>query len=91
MQEFQPIIDELMIKHGAGMYTSPEWRLALAIGATVMTVNAANNNPEMARAMQTMNSECQGPLNSNSTLVVWGLCAAALCDERRSTSSPTVP
>ena len=61
MQEFQPIIDELMIKHGAGMYTSPEWRLALAIGATVMTVNAANNNPEMARAMQTMNSKINVP------------------------------
>jgi len=61
MQEFQPIIDEIMIKHGAGTYTSPEWRLALAIGATVMTVNAANNNPEMARAMKTMNAKVNVP------------------------------
>ena len=50
-----------MIKHGAGTYTSPEWRLALAIGATVMTVNAANNNPEMARAMKTMNAKVNVP------------------------------
>ena len=64
MQEFQPIIDELMIKHGAGMYTSPEWRLALAIGATVVTVNAANNNPEVARAMKTMNAKVNVPQGS---------------------------
>jgi hypothetical protein len=55
MSEFQPLIDELTIKHSAGAYTSPEWRLALAIGATVLTVNAANSNPEVARAVKSMN------------------------------------
>lgn len=61
IDQFQPIIDELMIKHNAGVYTSPEWRLALAIGATVMTVNAANQNPEMARAVKSMNMAVNKP------------------------------
>jgi len=64
MSDFQPIIDELMIKHGAGMYTSPEWRLALTLGATVMTVNAANQNPEMARAVHSMNKPVSEPPGS---------------------------
>ena len=64
MSDFQPIIDELMIKHGAGMYTSPEWRLALTLGATVMTVNAANQNPEMARSMKQMNQPVSAPPGS---------------------------
>ena len=55
MDQFQPLLDELMIKYNAGTYTSPEWRLALALGATIMTVNAANNNPDMARAVKSMN------------------------------------
>lgn len=61
MDQFQPILDELMIKHNAGVYTSPEWRLALAVGATVMTVNAANQNPEMARAVKSMNQAVNKP------------------------------
>ena len=61
MAQFQPILDELMIKHDAGVYTSPEWRLALAIGATVMTVNAANSNPETARAVHSMNQAVNKP------------------------------
>lgn len=61
MDQFQPILDELMIKHNAGVYTSPEWRLALALGATVMTVNAANQNPEMARAVKSMNQAVNKP------------------------------
>jgi hypothetical protein len=64
MDQFQPIIDELMIKHSVGMYTSPEWRLALAVGATVMTVNAANANPEMARAVKSMNQAVNPPPGS---------------------------
>lgn len=61
MDQFQPILDELMIKHNAGVYTSPEWRLALAMGATVMTVNAANGNPDMARAVKKMNMAVNKP------------------------------
>lgn len=65
MDQFQPILDELMIKHNAGVYTSPEWRLALAVGATVMTVNAANQNPEMARAVKSMNQAVNAPKGAN--------------------------
>ena len=65
MSEFQPILDELMIKYNAGVYASPEWRLALAIGATVITVNAANQNPEMARAVKSMNMAVNKPAGSD--------------------------
>jgi hypothetical protein len=61
MDQFQPLLDELMIKHNAGVYTSPEWRLVLALGATIMTVNAANQNPEMARAVKSMNQAVNVP------------------------------
>lgn len=61
MAEFQPIVDELMIKYGAGMYTSPEWRLILSIGATVATVHAANSNPDVARAVKSMNMAVNRP------------------------------
>jgi hypothetical protein len=53
-----------MIKHNAGSYTSPEWRLALAIGATVITVHAANSNPDMARAVKSMNQAVNVPKGS---------------------------
>lgn len=43
MAEFQPILDELMIKYGASMYVTPEWRLAMAFGACVYTVHNANS------------------------------------------------
>jgi hypothetical protein len=66
MAQFQPILDELMIKHDAGVYTSPEWRLALAIGAAVMTVNAANSNPETAHAVKSMNQAVNKPRGADS-------------------------
>jgi hypothetical protein len=59
--EFQPILDELMIKYHAGTYTSPEWRLVLMVGATVLTVNASNNDPELARAVQSMHEAVSAP------------------------------
>ena len=61
MMEFQPILDEIMIKHGAGLYTGPEWRLALTIGATVMTVHAANKDPAMAKALRSMKQQVDLP------------------------------
>ena len=58
MEEFQPIVDELMIKHGAGMYISPETRLVLAMGAMVMTVHAANSgDARVAVALEKMNQK----------------------------------
>ena len=56
MSEFEPIVDELMIKYGAGMYMSVEMRLAVAIGATVLTVHGANSgDPRIAAALEKMN------------------------------------
>lgn len=66
MHEFQPIIDELMIKYNTGMYTPPEWRLALAIGATVVTVHAANQNPEIAKAVRAMGKTVNKPPNADA-------------------------
>ena len=66
MDQFQSILDELMIKHNAGVYSSPEWRLALALGATVMTVNAANQNPEMARAVKSMHQAVSRPAGADA-------------------------
>jgi sugar/nucleoside kinase (ribokinase family) len=45
-----------MIKYGAGMYMSVEMRLAIAIGATVLTVHGANSgDPRIAAALEKMN------------------------------------
>jgi hypothetical protein len=61
MHEFQPIIDELMIKYNTGLYAPPELRLAMAIGATVLTVHAANQNPEVAKAVRAMHKSVSKP------------------------------
>ena len=42
MDKFEPLLDELMIKHGHNMVMSVEWRLAMVIGTVVLTVHAAN-------------------------------------------------
>ena len=62
MSEFQPIVDELMIKYGGSMYMSPEMRLTLALGALVMTVHGANSgDPRIASALEKMNAEVKVP------------------------------
>jgi hypothetical protein len=62
MAEFQPIVDELMIKYGAGMYMSPEMRLVLSIGALVMTVHGANSgDARIAHALEKMNQPVKVP------------------------------
>jgi hypothetical protein len=66
MHEFQPIIDELLIKYNTGLYTPPEIRLVLAIGATVVTVNAANQNPEVAKAVRAMHKTVSKPPGSDA-------------------------
>lgn len=43
IDKFEPLLDELMIKYGAKMVVSVEWRLTLMITTTIMTVHAANN------------------------------------------------
>lgn len=42
IKQFEPLLDEFMIKHGMEMAASVELRLLLMIGTTVMTVHAAN-------------------------------------------------
>ena len=65
MSEFQPIIDELMIKYGSGMYVGPELRLAIAVGATVATVHAANSgNVRVADALERMHQPVRVPEDS---------------------------
>jgi hypothetical protein len=66
MHEFQPIIDELLIKYNTGLYAPPELRLALAIGATVLTVHAANQNPEVAKAVRAMHKTVNQPPGSDA-------------------------
>lgn len=43
IDKFEPLLDELLIKHGHKLVVSVEMRLCLMIGTTVMTVHAANN------------------------------------------------
>ena len=65
MSEFQPIVDELMIKYNVGTYISPETRLILSLGALVMTVHAANNgDPRVAVALEKMNASVKIPAGS---------------------------
>lgn len=62
MDQFQPILDELMIKYGTGMYVGPEVRLCLSIGALMVTVHAANSgDPKIAHALQQMNATVNVP------------------------------
>ena len=56
MAEFEPIMDELMIKYGAGLYMSPEARLLMLVGSTVATVHVANSgDPRVAEVLKKMN------------------------------------
>ena len=62
MSEFQPIVDELMIKYGTGMYMGPEMRLALAMGALVVTVHGANSgDARVASALEKMGAGVKVP------------------------------
>ena len=62
MAEFQPIVDELMIKYSTGLYMGPEMRLVLAMGALVMTVHGANSGDvRIASALEKMNTGVKVP------------------------------
>ena len=66
MTEFEPIVDELMIKYGAGMYMSPELRLCMLIGSTCVTVHMANSgDPRIAEALKKMNKVVNDPSSSS--------------------------
>ena len=55
--EFQPILDELVIKYGASMYVGPEMRLLGLMGTMIYTVHAANSGDvRTAAALQKMSA-----------------------------------
>ena len=57
MVDFLPLVDELMIKYGAGMYMPPEYRLLLSVGAMVVTVHSADSgDPRVGEALQKMSA-----------------------------------
>lgn len=63
--EFQEVIDELMIKYGAGFYMQPEYRLVIAVGALVMTVHSANSgDSRVGETLKKMNSVAKPPPGS---------------------------
>jgi hypothetical protein len=67
INDFSPLIDELMIKHGAGFYMCPEYRLIFSVTALVMTVNAANNgDSRLGDALQKVNNVVNRPPGSDS-------------------------
>jgi hypothetical protein len=67
ISEFQDIIDELVIKYGAGFYMQPEYRMILAVGALVMTVHSANSgDARVGETLKKMNSVARPPSGSNS-------------------------
>jgi len=65
INEFTPMIDELMIKYSAGLYVSPEARLALAVASLVMTVHSANSgDPRLAEALKRVSEPVKKPVGS---------------------------
>ena len=63
--EFQPILDELTIKYLGNMYLGPEGRLAMAVGAMVMTVPSANSgDPRVKEALDKMQAAAVAPKGS---------------------------
>ena len=56
VHEFQDVIDELMIKYGAGFYMAPETRLVVSVGALIFTVHCANSgDSRVGDALKKMN------------------------------------
>lgn len=55
ISQFEPILDELIIKYGMDMTMSAEMRLLVLIGTTVFTVHAANtNNQAVKKSLEKM-------------------------------------
>jgi len=66
VNEFSPILDELTIKYGAGLYVQPEIRLVVAVGALIMTVHTANNgDSRLGDAMKRMSKPVKAPPGSD--------------------------
>lgn len=62
IEQFTPIIDELMIKYGASFYMAPEYRLVLAAGMLVYTVHSANSgDARVGEMLGKMHAKAQVP------------------------------
>lgn len=48
--QFEPLVDELMLKYGSNRPMGPELRLVFAIGTLMYTVHAANTGDERVKA-----------------------------------------
>ena len=65
--QFLPILDELSIKYGAGMFVPPEMRLAIAVGTLVVTVHSANQgDPRLAQSLAKMGQPVSAPASASS-------------------------
>jgi hypothetical protein len=49
--ELAPLVDELLIKHGAALSLSVEFRLVMAVGSLVAVVHLANTSPAVLEAV----------------------------------------
>ena len=66
LPQFTPIIDELMIKYGAGLYMPPEVRLVCMTAGLMLTVHQANSgNPAVLEAMRKVHQGVKPPANSS--------------------------
>ena len=60
--EFDPILDEMIIKYGSQMYLGPEVRLCVALGGLLFTVHAANSgHAATASVLQRMQKTMKVP------------------------------
>lgn len=66
IDQFTPLLDELIIKHGWAMAMSAEMRLVVLIGTTVMTVHAANSGNEGVAVALAKVGEFQAKVNGAS-------------------------
>ena len=65
IEQFSPLIDELMIKHSANIYVSPEARLVMAVASLVLTVHSANSgDPRLAEAIKRVSQPVSKPAGS---------------------------
>lgn len=67
IEQFTPLIDELLIKHSANIYVSPEARLVLSVASLVMTVHSANSgDPRLAEAIKRVSQPATKPAGSEN-------------------------
>jgi hypothetical protein len=66
IDQFTPLLDELVIKYGLAIAMSVEARLAVLVATTVCTVHAANSGNETVAAALSKMSDFQGKVNGTA-------------------------